>query len=135
VLADLARHPAQRRNDALVEMARRAGAVPENTRLPEPLFTVVIDLASLKRTCELWNGTVVTPGQLVRYLDHAWVERLVYDGPSRVIDVGVRRRFFTGATRVPEHAPARRAVRAAGPTACFRDERRAIEGARPGVLA
>jgi hypothetical protein len=60
---------------------------------------VVIDLESLKRTCELWNGTVVTPGSLVPWLDDAWVERIVYAAPSRVVDVGVRRRFFTGATR------------------------------------
>ena len=42
---------------------------------------------------------MVTPGSLLRWLDNAWVERIVFDGPSRVIDVGVRRRMFTGATR------------------------------------
>ncbi|MGH9165560.1 MAG: HNH endonuclease signature motif containing protein, partial [Acidimicrobiales bacterium] len=31
--------------------------------------------------------------------DTAWVERVVFDGPSRVIDVGETRRLFTGATR------------------------------------
>ena len=44
-------------------------------------------------------GTVVTPGTLVPWLDQAWIERIVFDGPSRVIDVGVHRRIFTGATR------------------------------------
>ena len=51
------------------------------------------------RICELANGTVVTPGSVVDWLDAAWIERVVFDGPSRVIDVGVRRRLFTGGTR------------------------------------
>jgi 5-methylcytosine-specific restriction endonuclease McrA len=29
----------------------------------------------------------------------AWIERIVFGGPSRVIDVGVTQRLFTGATR------------------------------------
>ena len=41
----------------------------------------------------------MSPGSLVPSLDQAWVERVVFDGPSRVIDVGVRRRIFSGATR------------------------------------
>ncbi|MGI9021994.1 MAG: HNH endonuclease signature motif containing protein [Acidimicrobiales bacterium] len=42
---------------------------------------------------------MVTPGSLGDWLDEAWVERVVFDGPSRVIDVGVQRRLFSGATR------------------------------------
>ena len=49
--------------------------------------------------CELANGAVVAPGSLVRWLDRGWVERVVFDGPRRVKDVGVRQRVFTGATR------------------------------------
>jgi hypothetical protein len=45
------------------------------------------------------TGTVLSPGSLVDFLDEAWVERVVFDGPSRVIDVGVTRRLFDGATR------------------------------------
>lgn len=33
------------------------------------------------------------------WLDDAYVERVVFDGPSRVIDVGAQRRLFDGATR------------------------------------
>jgi len=51
------------------------------------------------RICELANATVVAPGALVRWLDRAWVERVVFDGPSRVTDVGARRRILVGATR------------------------------------
>jgi hypothetical protein len=99
-VADLGRSAAQRRADALVEMARRAGAVPEGARRPEPLFSVVVGYETFAgRMCQLANGTVVSPGSLVPWLDQAWVERVVFDGPSRVVDVGQARRAFTGATR------------------------------------
>jgi hypothetical protein len=99
-VADLGRTAAQRRADALVEMARRAGAVPQGARRPEPLFTVVVGYETFAgRMCQLANGTVVTPGSLVPWLDEAWVERVVFDSPSRVVDVGAARRAFTGATR------------------------------------
>ncbi|MDQ4132160.1 MAG: HNH endonuclease [Actinomycetota bacterium] len=99
-VSDLARTPAQRRADALVEMARRAGAVPPGARLPEPLFSVLVGYETFAgRICELADGTVVTPGTLVRWLDEAWVERIVFDGPDRIKNVGVRRRIFSGATR------------------------------------
>jgi hypothetical protein len=98
--ADLTRTAAQRRADALVEMARRAGAVPAGSRLPEPLFSVFVDYETFAgRICELASGAVVAPGSLLRWLDKAWVERVVFDGPGRVTDVGPRRRIFTGATR------------------------------------
>src|SRR5205085_6393835 len=77
--ADLARSPAQRRADALVEMARRALALPPGSRLPEPLFTVLVGYETFAgRMCELANGRVVTPGSLVGWLDGAWAERVVF---------------------------------------------------------
>jgi hypothetical protein len=98
--ADLSRTPAQRRADALVEMARRAGTAPADGRRPEPLFTVMVGYESFAgRICQLANGSVVSPGSLVPWLDSAWVERVVFESPSRVIDVGVARRLFSGATR------------------------------------
>lgn len=51
------------------------------------------------RMCELGDGTVVSPGSLLRWLDEAWAERVVFDSPSRVVDVGTARRLFAGATR------------------------------------
>ena len=98
-VGDLGRTAAQRRADALVEMARRSAAVPEGARLPDPLFSVVVDYETFQRTCELGRGSVVTPGSLVPWLDEASVQRVVFDGPSRVKNVGVRRRLFAGATR------------------------------------
>jgi len=99
-VGDLARTTTQRRADALVEMARRARSAHPDGRRPEPLFTVLVGYETVAgRICELANGTVVSPGSLVRWLDQAWVERVVFDGASRVIDVGVATRLFTGATR------------------------------------
>ncbi len=97
---DLARTPAQRRADALVEMATRSATSPAGGRRPEPLFSVMVGYETFAGTvCELAGGSVVSPGSLRPWLDRAAVERVVFDGPSRVIDVGERRRFFTGATR------------------------------------
>jgi hypothetical protein len=42
---------------------------------------------------------VVTPGSLVPWLSEAHVRRIVFDGSSRVTDVGATRRLFTGAAR------------------------------------
>ncbi len=97
---DLARTPAQRRADALVEMARRAAAVPPGARPPQPLLSVVVGYETFAgRVCELASGTVVSPGALLPWLSEAWVERVVYEGPDRIRNVGVRRRLFAGATR------------------------------------
>jgi hypothetical protein len=64
------------------------------------LFSVLVGYETLAGPiCELANGTVVAPGSLVRWLDEAWVERVVFEGPSRVMDVGAATRTFTGATR------------------------------------
>jgi hypothetical protein len=46
---------------------------------------------------ELFNRTILTPGTAARWLTEADIERIVFDSPSRVIDVGATRRFFTGA--------------------------------------
>jgi hypothetical protein len=74
--------------------------MPASARLPEPLFTVLVGYETFAgRICELAGGTVISPGSLVQWLDEAWVERVVFDGPDRVKNVGVRRRLFSGATR------------------------------------
>ena len=44
-------------------------------------------------------GTVLRPGDVVPLLSEAEIERIVFDGKSRVIDVGRRTRFFRGALR------------------------------------
>lgn len=71
--SDLVRSDAQRRYDALIEMARRATAAPEGARKPVPLITVLVDYETLSgRVCELSTGTVLTPGEVLPLLssDH-----------------------------------------------------------------
>lgn len=98
-LHELGRTPAQRRADALVLMARRSAAKPPGAVEPRVLLHVLAGIASVERMCELSNGTVVTPGQVLPLLTMADVERVVFASPSKVIDIGHRRRFFDGATR------------------------------------
>ena len=95
----LARTSPQRRADALVEMARRSAAKPAAAQPPRPLITVLAGYDAFTRVCELADGTVVAPHHVVPLLGAADIERIVFDGPSRVIDVGVRQRLFTGALR------------------------------------
>jgi Domain of unknown function (DUF222) len=96
----LERTPAQRRADAMVVMAERAMAAPKDARMPSPLFTVHVGYETFAgRLCELASGTVLTPGQLVPWLTRAYIERAVFDGPNRVIELGQRTRFYTGGLR------------------------------------
>jgi hypothetical protein len=99
-LEHLARSPAQRRADALGEMARRASTAPKEGKRPRPLFVAHLGADSLKRLCETALGTPITPGQLVPLITQADIERIVYAGESReVLDLGAKTRFFTGALR------------------------------------
>jgi hypothetical protein len=89
---------AQRRADALVEMATRSATAPAKGRRPKPLFTVLLGDESFTRLCELSSGQVITPGQLVPHLGTAQLESVLFDGPTTVISVS-KRRTFTGALR------------------------------------
>ena len=100
LVTELDRTPAQRRADALVEMATRARTAPVGGRRPAPLFTVLVGYETLTGpVLELFNRSVLTPGTAAAWLTQADVERVVFDTPSRVIDVGAQRRFFRGALR------------------------------------
>jgi Domain of unknown function (DUF222)/HNH endonuclease len=97
---ELGRTSAQRRADALVEMATRSATAPADGRRPTPLFSVLVDYPTLSgRICQLAQGaTVISPGTLLPWLDEAYVERAVF-APGRRVEVGITSRFFTGATR------------------------------------
>ena len=98
-VSDLARTPAQRRSDALVEMATRSRTAPAEGKRPVPLVSVLIDYPTLAgRVCELANGTVLAPGALLPWLDEAYLERVVFR-PGNRVEVSETARFFTGATR------------------------------------
>ena len=88
----------QRRADALVEMATRSRTARPGGLRPRPLITILTGHESFARVCELAAGTVVAPGQIVPLLSEAEIERVVFDGPDRVLSVSWRR-TFTGALR------------------------------------
>jgi len=92
------RTPAQRRAAALVEMATRSAAMPAGSKQPRPLFTVLVGEQSFSHLCELANGTVLTPTELLPMLTAADLETVLFDGPHTVISVS-RARRFTGAIR------------------------------------
>jgi hypothetical protein len=96
--ADLARTHRQRRHDALVEMATRSASAPADGKRPRPLISVLVGYDAFARICELADGTLLGHATVARLLDHAAIERIVFDGPSRVLDLG-RARSFTGAAR------------------------------------
>ncbi len=97
---DLQRTPAQRRADALVQMAQRSAAMPADAKQARVLFTVLVGYETFHgMMSQLADGTVVSPTQLAPWLADVDVERVVFDGPSRVLDVGAKQRLFTGATR------------------------------------
>ena len=96
---ELVRTPAQRRADAMIEMATRSATAPADGRRPEPLFTVLIDYPTfLGRISQLEQGPVVTPGSLIPWLDAATFERIVF-GPDNRAECSKTSRLFTGATR------------------------------------
>jgi hypothetical protein len=95
----LCRTPAQRRADALVEMARRSATAPADGRRPAPLFSVLVGWETLGgRICQLAQGAALTPGSLVPWIDHVDLERAVFEPGGRV-EVGITSRFFTGGSR------------------------------------
>ncbi|MDQ2650590.1 MAG: HNH endonuclease [Actinomycetota bacterium] len=101
-LDKLARTNTQRAADALQVMAERARMVNGNTsdiHGPKPLITVLVGEDTLRNLCETEAGTILDPHDLLRLLHRAEIERIIFHGRSRVLDVGERHRFFTGPTR------------------------------------
>ncbi len=98
--AELGRTTTQRRADALVWMAERAMATPPGSKLPRPLVSLHVgaDQPMLTRLCELADGTIVTPGEVLRVLPIADLERVLWEAPDRV-KVSEKTRLFRGATR------------------------------------
>jgi hypothetical protein len=116
----LARTPAQRRADALVEIFRRAASTPADARAPEPLVSIVIDQRTFDETlrraageevepdpsedlearrCHSVDGTALHPADVLAAAFVGHVRRVVVDGAGTVIDLGRRRRLFTGSAR------------------------------------
>jgi hypothetical protein len=103
--AHLARTAAQRRHDALVEMATRALTAPADGKRPAPLVTVMVDFDTFAgRVCELAAGTVLAPGAVAELLgsDETLIQRVVADGANRVRDISTARSFRGTLRRVLE---------------------------------
>jgi hypothetical protein len=102
-VAHLARTSAQRRHDALVEMAIRATTAPADGKRPAPLVTVMVGYETFAgRICELAAGTVVAPGAVAELLgrDDTLIERVVGDGTNRIVDISSARSFRGTLRRV-----------------------------------
>jgi hypothetical protein len=80
-------------------MAERSAAKPPGSVEPRYLLHVLSGTKAVERMCQLSTGQVLTPGEVLPLLTQADVERAVFSSPSKVIDIGARRRLFTGATR------------------------------------
>ncbi len=114
----LARTPAQRRADTLFEIFRRAASA--NGASPRPLVNIVVDQQTFEdelrracgvpvevdpnahlddRRCHTLAGTQLRPAEAVAAALVGHVRRVVLDGAGTVIDLGRRRRLFTGAGR------------------------------------
>jgi hypothetical protein len=96
---ELGRTWAQRRADAMVEMAKRSASTPANAQRPEPLITLVVNYETMYGyICRIQGGPVVAPGTIFEHFDEARFERIVF-APGRRVECSPKTRFFTGATR------------------------------------
>ena len=72
---------------------------PPTGRRPAPLFSVFVGYETLHgRICELAQGTAVTPGSLLPWLESG-PHRAGGVHPARRVEIGAQARLFTGATR------------------------------------
>ncbi|MFV0308582.1 MAG: HNH endonuclease [Desertimonas sp.] len=116
----LGRTEAQRRADALVAIFRRAAGIEPTARDPQPLVNIVVSqplyeeqLAAMAASraadfggiakehawCATIDGTPLDPADVVAASLVGHVRRVVIDNDGRVIDLGRRRRIFSGAAR------------------------------------
>ena len=88
---ELPRTPAQRRADALVEMAVRSKGAKATDRRPAPLFSVFVGYETLKgRISQIEGGPVVSPGALVPWLSRGRLRthHLRPREPDRMLEEG-----------------------------------------------
>ncbi len=83
---------------ALVEMARRATAMPDSAQRARILMQIVCGHDSFAGLCELSNGTIIRPAQIVPYLDSVDVRTIMFDSATHAVATSSQR-TFTGALR------------------------------------
>jgi hypothetical protein len=110
------RSDAQRRFDAMYAIFERAASVDPNARSAVPLVNLVLDVPTLKayldetadtaasddprlRRCETASGIPIPPSDVVATMIWGQVRRVVVDSAGVVINMGRRRRLFTGNAR------------------------------------
>jgi hypothetical protein len=118
-LEQLERSAGQRRADALLAIFRRAASTPADARSPEPLVNIVMtqeafeaELARLAggqpsvdpsdvdaHRCHTDLGERIPTSEALQAALLGYVRRVVVDSHSNVIDLGRRRRLFTGSAR------------------------------------
>src|SRR5690606_7607712 len=85
----------------------RMGLIPQPTDSPEPpLAEAPVD----QWRCETTHGTLVDPHHAVAAAIHGHIRRVVFDSAGNVIDLGRRRRLFTGSARQAVLLQSRRCV-------------------------
>jgi hypothetical protein len=112
--AGTTRTAAQRRADALVEMARRSASMPKGARRPKPLLTILIGADRFADLCETATGMVLSPNQVLPHLGSAELESILFDNDLTILGVS-NRRTFTGRLR---RAVAVRGVHCEHPSGC-----------------
>jgi len=118
-LEQLERSAGQRRADALLAVFRRAASTPADARSPEPLVNIVMtqeafeaELARLAggqpsvdpsdvdaHRCHTDLGERIPASEALQAALLGYVRRVVVDSRSNVIDLGRRRRLFSGSSR------------------------------------
>jgi hypothetical protein len=112
--APLSRCEAQRRADAVLAMARAAARAPGRGKAPLPTLDVLVDHRTLHATttgeqldpgrydemiCRTQAGDPVDVTEAAALSLWGHIRRVVHDGRGTVIDLGRRRRLFTGSAR------------------------------------
>ncbi len=117
----LPRSDAQRRFDAMTSIFRRSVNVPVDAKTPAPLVYIIVDQRTLEealarhglipeptdlpdtdlseRRCETTSGTPITPDSALRAAMQGHIRRVVFNSAGVVINMGRKRRLFTGAAR------------------------------------
>jgi hypothetical protein len=110
------RSDAQRRFDAMYAIFERAATVERGARSAVPLVNLVLDVPTLERylnatgdtavpadprqrRCETVSGIAVPPADVIAAMIWGQVRRVVVDSAGVVINMGRRRRLFSGNAR------------------------------------
>ena len=116
----LARNHAQRRFDALLRLFQRGASAPPGAKTPEVVTNIVVDAATHERMvtklaggktdpadpdsgsycCGTTDGDPMDPTEAAVASLIGHVRRVIIDAESVVVDLGRKRRLFTGSARL-----------------------------------